>query len=133
MRVLSSHEVKEGLAARGCVYPNGTGNQFIGTGGDHLTGYCNVDPALTGLEYTEELAESLASPLLDTAIDTFVTAATAGIPVAYLVARAYMQVTGRDIRMAWADKVEPEGLALSRGNFSNVVCQRRVAIVEEFI
>lgn len=130
-------DVREGLEARGCLFLE-PGLHFIGTGGDHLTGYCNVDPALPDVAFMDEVSGLLGEPYNEVDFDTVLSPAVGAIPIGHFVARNLIATTGRrDIKAVWADKVnqsgEPLRLELSRTGFQELVRGRKVLLAEDMI
>ncbi|HSX46689.1 MAG TPA: hypothetical protein VLF87_01730 [Patescibacteria group bacterium] len=127
------------LESRGCLYLD-TGNQFIGNSGKHLTGYCNVDPALTDVRFMHEVGYDLAQPYVDLEVDTVLVPAIGAIPLGQWTAFHLSEATGRPVATAWADKVRSDdpsdngvAFALTRNGFRDQVAGKRVVAVEDMI
>lgn len=126
-------DVRQGLVDRGCLYLE-TGAQFVGISGKHLTGYCNIDPALTDVGFMSDVSQTLVEPYLDADVEAVLSPAIGAIPIGHLAAFHLMQATGREgVAAVWADKVKPRGFVLERSGFGDAVQGRRVVILEDMI
>jgi orotate phosphoribosyltransferase len=125
-------DVRGGLVERGCLFLD-TGNQFIGISGQHLDGYCNIDPALTDVRFMAAVAHDLAEPFADADIEAILSPAIGAIPIGHLVALELMEMTGQEVTAAWADKIKPRGFVLERNGFKKAISGKRAVVVEDMV
>jgi orotate phosphoribosyltransferase len=130
---LSQQEIKETLEAKGCVYPTELGHHFVGIGGKHLSGYCNIDPALPDVEFISSLSHNLVEPFKDMGIDTVLVPAIGAIPLAQWGPYHLEQMTSRRVLGVWADKIKPRGFAIERNGFTEAIARKKVLILEDII
>lgn len=122
-------DVRKTLQANGCSYDG----HFVGTSGNHLSGYWNIDPIMPHVAIVSDIAKLLAAQFAELSIDTVVAPAVGAIPLAHWVAYHLEQMTGKKTHGVWADKVKPEGFAFERSGFVPVVRGKRVLVVEDII
>lgn len=126
-------DVRQGLVDRNCLYLD-TGAQFVGISGKHLAGYCNIDPALTDVQFLSDVSEMLIEPYLDADVEAVLSAATGAIPIGHIAALKLIEATGdQSITAAWGDKIKPRGFVLERSGFAEAISGRRVLILEDMI
>jgi orotate phosphoribosyltransferase len=125
-------DVKAGLNDRGCIFLN-RGVQFIGTSGRHLEGYCNIDPVLPDVTFMRRLGNDLAEPFRELEVEAVLAPAIGAIPLAYVTASALMDMTGRRVDAAWADKLNPHGLGVERRGFRPAVEGKRTLKVDDIV
>lgn len=125
--------VRQGLIERGCLYL-GTGDHFIGVGGMHLDGYCNVDPALPDTEFISAVSYDLVLPYADADVEGILVPAIGAIPLAQWGPHHLRELNGRKIPGVWADKKrDTNELVIVRNGFAKAIAGRRVLILEDMI
>ena len=122
-------DVRNELEAKGCIF---TGH-FVGTSGNHLAGYCNVDPILPHVAIVSDMVRMMVEPFAKQNVDTVIAPATGAIPLCHWGAYHLEQLTGKTIRGVWADKSKPEGFVFERSGFLEAVKGKRVIILEDMI
>lgn len=122
-------DVRKELEAKGCIFDG----HFVGTSGNHLAGYCNVDPILPHVAIVKDMTLIMVKPFADQKIDTVISPATGAIPLSQWGSYHLEQLTGKTTLGVWADKVKPEGFAFERSGFLEAVKGKRVIILEDMI
>ena len=139
-------DARQILRSRGCLYeypqdPTRVTRHFVGVGGKHLGGYCNVDPILSDPRLLWHLAGQLATTFAEGGNlqpEIVVSPALGAIPLAHLTALQLMrEMPMSHVDAVWGEKVYDAdrrftGFVLNRG-FDAVVRGRRVLIVEDMI
>lgn len=126
------------LERRDCLYLD-TGNQFIGISGKHLTGYCNVDPALTDVMFMAQVGFDLSKPYMHEDIEAVLVPAIGAIPIGQWAAYHLSEASGKPVAAVWADKIKPTDpnksveFALERNGFRPAVAGKRLLILEDMI
>lgn len=126
-------KVRQELIDRGCLYLD-TGKQFIGVGGMHLDGYCNVDPALPDTRFMSQVSYELVEPYSDEGVEAILVPAIGAIPLAQWGPHHLRELTGDNIPGVWADKDKSTNkLVIVRNGFARMIAGRRVLILEDMI
>jgi orotate phosphoribosyltransferase len=126
-------EIRQKLLDKGCLYSPEQGYHFVGISGKHLSGYCNIDPALPDVEFISQLTRQLVEPFADQPIDTVLAPAIGAIPLAQWGPHFLKQITGRTVQGVWADKVKPRGFVIERAGFADAIIGKQVLILEDMV
>jgi orotate phosphoribosyltransferase len=121
--------VHKELEDKGCIYKG----HFVGTSGQHLSGYCNLDPIFPHVSIVKQITSHLIEPFASDEVDTVVAPAVGAIPLAHWGAFHLQKHSSKPVFGVWADKVKPEGFAFERHGFLDAVKGKRVLILEDFI
>jgi len=130
---LSEDQIKQALHDKGCIYTAAEGHHFIGISGKHLSGYCNIDPALPDVELISQLTLQLVEPFKNENIDTVFVPAIGAIPLAQWGPFHLKRLTGKSVPGVWADKIKPRGFVIERNGFAEAITDKRVLILEDIV
>lgn len=122
-------DARKELEAKGCIFSG----HFVGTSGNHLAGYVNLDPILPHATIVKEMVGMLVKEFADQDIDAVAVAATAGIPLSQWGAYLLEELTGKPVLGVWADKTGDGRLAFERDGFMQAVRGKRVLILEDIV
>lgn len=112
-----------------CIYKG----HIIGTSGNHLSGYCNLDPLMPHADLIGKLTEQMVEPFKELDVETVVAPAVGAIPFSHWGAHHLSRMTNKEVLGVWADKVKPKGFAFERSGFLDAVKGKRILILEDFI
>ncbi len=118
-------DVLQALTARGAVLLD---HHFVYKSGKHGPNYINMDPLFPDVELVSQLCYQLSYAYKHDTVDTVVGAATGGIPLAILTAKAMMGWQ----TAVWADKRADE-FVFERAGFVEQIKGKRVLIVEDLL
>jgi orotate phosphoribosyltransferase len=130
---LTKEQIAQKLHDKGCLYAPEEGYHFVGIGGKHLSGYCNIDPALPDVNFIAKLTQQLVEHFKDDDIDTVFAPAIGAIPMAQWGPYYLEKSTGKPVLGVWADKVKPRGFVIERNGFREAIAGKRVLILEDII
>lgn len=122
-------DVRKTLEEKGCIFSG----HFVGTSGNHLAGYVNLDPIFPHVSIVKEAVEMLVKQFADKDVQTVAVAATAGIPLSQWGAYLMGELTGKTVMAVWADKDGHGGLVFERDGFVPAVRGKRVLILEDIV
>jgi orotate phosphoribosyltransferase len=125
-------DVRKELEQVGSIY---TGH-FVGVSTKHLAGYCNIDPLLPHVSVVEKFIKEITNHFKDDGVEAVAAPAIGAIPFAHWGAHFLMELTGRDIKGVWADKVsgtETREFIFEREGFAKAVKGKKVLILEDII
>lgn len=95
--------------------------------GNVASKYVNMDPVFTNPYLVDRLGVNLAEAF-EWRFDAFAAPAVGGIPLLYATLRS---TTGKDIRVAWADKQVDGSFAFERMGFAAAMRGRQVLVLED--
>jgi orotate phosphoribosyltransferase len=130
---MTQSEVRQALQLKGCLYSPEQGYHFVGISGKHLSGYCNIDPALPDALLLSRITRQLVEPFKDDGVEVVFVPAIGAIPMAAWGPHHLSQLSGRPVMGIWADKVKPRGFVLERNGFPEALQGKRVLILEDMI
>ena len=130
---LTKEQIAQALHDNGCLYAPEEGYHFVGIGGKHLSGYCNIDPALPDVNFISKLTRQLVESFKDEHVETVFAPAIGAIPMAQWGPYHLEQFTGNPVLGVWADKVKPRGFVIERNGFKEAITGKRVLILEDII
>ncbi len=133
IKALSEQEIRQTLQEKGCLYTPEQGYHFVGVSGKHLSGYCNVDPALPDVDFVSQVSRLLVEPFKDAGVETVLAPAIGAIPLAQWGPHYLSEMTGKKVWGVWADKVKPRGFVIERIGFAEVISGKKVLILEDMI
>ncbi len=122
-------DVRKELEAKGCIFAG----HFVGTSGNHLAGYFNMDPVFPHTKLVKQFVEMLVKQFADDNVEAVAAAATAAIPLSQWGAYLLEELTGKPVLGVWADKTGDGGLAFERDGFVKAVRGKRVLILEDIV
>ena len=130
---MTESEIRQTLQEKGSLFPPALGGHFIGTSGKHLSGYCNIDPALPDIDFIKALTKQLVEPFAALKVQTVMVPAIGAIPLAAWGPHFLQELTGDKVEGVWADKIKPKGFALERNGFEAAVAGKRILILEDIV
>ena len=125
-------DARETLGKYECVLKG----HFVGTSGDHLAGYCNLDTLLPHQKEVDMLVGQLVDPFKHDEVETVASTPYAAVPFSHTGARRLAILTEQDVLGIWADKSEVNGLRtfnFDRRGFKEAISGRRVLVLEDMI
>ncbi len=123
-------DVRKELEAKGCIHESG---HFVGTSGNHLSGYSNIDALLPHVSTLSNIVRLAVLPFAKSSVETVAAPATGGIPLAHWGAHHLEQLTGKTMYAVWGDKAGGGGFAFERDGFLKAIHGKRVLIIEDMI
>lgn len=133
MAVMTSAEALQALRDKGCVYLPDDGYHFKGISGRHLSGYCNIDPAMPFPRLISRMTEAIVEPFVDDNVEVVFAPAVGAIPMAHWGSHHLSSRTKKDVSGIWADKIKPRGFRIERAGFAEALKGKRVLILEDMI
>ena len=125
-------DARQTLERYGCIMDG----HFVGTSGDHLAGYCNLDTLLPHQKEVDSLVGQLVDPFKNDEIETVASTPYAAVPFSHTGARHLSLATGKDVLGIWADKNSGKGggrFNFDRRGFREAIDGKRVLILEDMI
>ena len=122
-------DVRKELEAKGCIYSG----HFVGISGNHLSGYCNIDPILPHVAIVSQMTALLVEPFADQDVNTVIAPAIGAIPLSQWGPYHLEKLTDQTVLGVWADKVKPRGFAIERNGFAEALKGKRVLILEDMV
>jgi orotate phosphoribosyltransferase len=130
---VTKSKIRQILQEKGSLYPSELGHHFVGISGKHLSGYCNIDPALPDIDFIAEVTRLLVSQFEAGQVDTVLVPATGAIPLAQWGPHFLKLRSGKPVLGIWADKIKPRGFVIQRAGFAEAIAGRNVLILEDMI
>jgi orotate phosphoribosyltransferase len=130
---MTEAQIRQTLQDKGSLFPPEDGGHFVGISGKHLSGYCNIDPALPDVNFIKTLTRQLVEPFAKARVETVLVPAIGAIPLAAWGPHFLQELTGDTVAGVWADKVKPRGFVLERNGFEDAVAGKRVLILEDIV
>ncbi len=123
--------VKKKLEQLGCIHRG----HFVGVSGNHISGYCNIDPLVPHVSIVKEITKILVKPFARSGVQTVVVPAVGAIPLSQWGPYHLESLTKKPVLGVWADKVSGQDrqFAFERSGFMEAVKGKKVLIIEDTI